>query len=265
MTEIRYDMSNEEYHSSDALSASGAKTIALESLFDYKYAEREHKAAFDVGTATHTFVFEPLIADTVWCGPETRRGKAWTEMKDAADAEGALLLTASDYRLAKGMAEAVRANPDAAELLSGKMHCEASIFTRDQIYGVDMRARPDGWRTDIATLIDLKTTIDPSPEGFSRQAANLGYHVQDQFYRRVMTLAGYEIDRFVFIAVGKKAPHKVGVYELDWRSLEEGNAAVKHALEQYARALETGVWDYGYGELQTLSIPPFSFKFTEAN
>ena len=61
MTTIRYDMSNEEYHASDALSASGAKTIALESLFDFKYAEREHKAAFDVGTATHTLVFEPHL------------------------------------------------------------------------------------------------------------------------------------------------------------------------------------------------------------
>ena len=265
MSTIRYDMSNEEYHASDALSASGAKTIALESLFDFKYAEREHKTAFDVGTATHTLVFEPHLADTVWCGPETRRGKAWTEEKAAADAAGALLLTDSDYRLAKGMAEAVRANPDAAELLTSQMTCEASVFARDHIYGVDLRTRPDGWRKDIATLIDLKTTVDASPEGFAKQAANFGYHIQDQFYRRVMTLAGHEIDRFVFIAVGKKAPHKVGVYELDWRTLDEGNAAVKYALEQYARAQETGVWDYGFGELQTLQIPPYALKFTEAN
>jgi hypothetical protein len=265
MTNIRYDMSNEEYHASDALSASGAKTIALQSLFDYKYAEREHKAAFDVGTATHTFVFEPLLADTVWCGPETRRGKAWTEMKADADAAGALLLTDGDYRLAKGMAEAVRANPDAAQLLTSNMTCEASVFARDHIYGVDMRARPDGWRKDIATLIDLKTTVDPSPEGFAKQAANFGYHIQDQFYRRVMTLAGHEIDRFVFIAVGKSAPHKVGVYELNWRTLDEGNAAVKYALEAYAHAQETGLWNYGYEELQTLEIPPWAYKFTQAN
>lgn len=261
---ISFTMSNEEYHQSEALSASGAKTIALESLFDFKYAEREHKAAFDVGTATHTFVFEPHLANMVWCGPETRRGKEWTEMKLAADKEGAIVLTESDYRLAKGMAEAVRANPDAAELLGGQLTCEASVFARDEIYGVDVRCRPDGWRKDIACLIDLKTTIDPSPEGFAKQAAQLGYHIQDQFYRRVMTLCGYEIDRFVFIAVGKKAPHKVGVYELNWRTLEEGNAAVKYALEKYAQAQETGKWDYDFGELQTLEMPPWAYKFTQA-
>ena len=51
---ISTTMSNEEYHLSDALSASGAKTIAMKSLAHYKYAERKESTAFDVGTATHT-------------------------------------------------------------------------------------------------------------------------------------------------------------------------------------------------------------------
>ena len=92
--------------------------------------------------------------------------------------------------------------------------------------------------------------------------ANFGYHIQDQFYRRVLTLNGIEIDRFIFIAVGKEPPYPVGVYELDWRTLDEGKAAVKYALEQYATAQETGIWDYGYGDLQTLQIPPYAFKFS---
>ena len=48
----------------------------------------------------------------------------------------------------------------------------------------------------------------------------------------------------------------------DWRTLEEGSAAVKYALEQYATAQKTGIWDYGYGSLQTLQIPPYAFKFS---
>jgi hypothetical protein len=160
------------------------------------------------------------------------------------------------------MAEAVLSNPAAADLLSGDLVVEASMFANDSIYDVETRARPDGWRQDIAALIDLKTTIDPSPEGFARQIGNFGYHIQDQFYRRVCTLNGIEIDRFVFIAVGKESPHCVGVYELDWRTLDEGKAAVKYALEQFAAAQKSGVWGSGYGELQTLQIPPYSFKFS---
>ena len=259
---IKYTMPNAEYHDSEALSASGAKTIAMKSLAHFKYGEVKHSPAFDLGTATHTLILEPHMKKSVWCGPASRRGKEWTQLKEDADAEGAVLLTESDYDQANKMAEAVLSNAAAAEYLSGDLVVEASMFAHDSIYNVDLRARPDGWRKDIAAVVDIKTTIDPSPEGFARQIGNFGYHIQDQFYRRVMTLNGVEIDRFIFIAVGKEAPHTVGVYELDWRTLDEGKAAVKYALEQYATAQKSGVWGYGYGELQTLQIPPYAFKFS---
>jgi len=259
---INYTMPNADYHESEALSASGAKTIAMKSLAHFKYGEVKHSPAFDVGTATHTLILEPHMKKSVWCGPATRRGKEWTQLKEDADAEGAVLLTEADYEQANKMAEAVLSNAAAAEYLSGDLVVEASMFAHDSIYNVDLRARPDGWRRDIAAVLDVKTTVDPSPEGFARQVANFGYHIQDQFYRRVLTLNGVEIDRFIFIAVGKEAPYPVGVYELDWRTLEEGKAAVKYALEQYATAQQTGIWDYGYGSLQTLQIPPYAFKFS---
>lgn len=262
---INLTMSNEEYHLSPALSASGAKTIAMRSLGHYRYAERKENPAFDVGTATHTLTLEPHRKQTVWCGPETRRGKEWTERKAEADANGAILLTESDYHTAVKMSEAVRANAEAAKLLSGDLVVEASVFAHDSVFGVDVRCRPDGWRRDIGAIVDLKTTVDPSPEGFAKQVANLGYYIQDQFYRRVMGLNDVEIDRFIFIAVGKEPPHPVGVYELDWATLNEGEAAVKYALEQFATAQKTNKWGYGFGELQTLQIPPYAFKFTKAH
>ena len=262
---ITTTMSNEEYHLSDALSASGAKTIAMKSLAHYKYAERKESTAFDVGTATHTLVFEPQHANTVWCGPETRRGKEWNERKAEADANGALLLTEGDYKIAVDAANAVRSNKEVAKLLTGDLVCEASLFAKDDRTGVNMRVRPDGWRRDIGALIDLKTTIAPDPEGFAKQVANFGYHIQEAFYRRAMGLLGHEIDRFIFISVGKEAPYPVGVYELDWSTLNEGDAAVQSALEQFAIAQNTGVWGYGYGELPTLQIPRWAFKFTASH
>lgn len=262
---IKYDMPNQEYHAQPHLSSSGAKTIALQSLADYKHGERKETTAMLVGSAAHTLVFEPNLADTIWQWDGRRAGKEYNEFKDSADAEGAIILNSKEYDQVNRMAEAVRANTQAAELLSGDLVCEASVFTQDALTGVEMRARPDGWRTDIACILDLKTTIDPSPEGFAKQAANLGYHIQESFYRRVMELDGHEVDRFIFIAVGKDAPYKVGIYELDSESLNEGEAAVQYALEQYAIAQSTNEWGYDYGELTTIRIPPWSFKFTQAN
>ena len=74
---VKFDMTNEEYHLDPALSASGTKTIAMHDLATFKYAERKESTAFDVGTATHTFVLQPELSGEVWCGPETRRGLEW--------------------------------------------------------------------------------------------------------------------------------------------------------------------------------------------
>lgn len=261
---VKENISNEEYHLDPSLSASGAKTIAMQSLAHFKYAKRKASAAFDVGTAVHTLVLEPQLKGTVWCGPETRRGKGWKEQYADAQEAGAVLLTEADYQQAVDMATSVRSNAAAMELLGGDLTVEASVFAHDAEHGVDTRCRPDGWRKDIAAVIDLKTTIDSSPQGFAKQAANFGYHLQDQFYRRTMLNDGHEIDRFVFIAVGKDAPYPVGVYELDYHSLDEGAMGVQYALGKYAQALKTNVWDYGYGDLQTISIPPYAFNFTTA-
>ena len=262
---VNYDMTNNEYHSQPHLSSSGAKTIALQSLADYKHGERKETTAMLMGSAAHTLVFEPNQADTIWQWDGRRAGKEYNEFKESADEAGAIILNTKEYDQVNRMAEAVRANPAAAELLSGELVCEASVFAQDPLTGVELRARPDGWRTDIACVLDLKTTIDPSPEGVAKQTANLGYHIQESFYRRVMELDGHEVDRFIFIAVGKDAPYKVGIYELDAQSLNEGDAAVQYALEQYAIAQANNEWGYDYGDLTTIRIPPWSFKFTEAN
>ena len=200
------NMENEKYHLEKSLSASGAKTIAQKSLAHYKYSEPKTSQAFDLGTATHTLCLEPHRSNTVWCGPETRRGKAWTERRDEAEAAGAILLTEAEYKQAHDMAKAVWANEEAAKILSGDIMIEPSIFVKDEVRNANLRCRPDAWRKDIAAIIDLKTTIDPSPAGFASQAGKLGYHIQDQFYRMCMALEGHEIDRFVFIAVDKNGP-----------------------------------------------------------
>jgi len=262
---ISYSMSNEDYHKLPSISASAVKTVAQKSLAHWKYGERKESAAFDLGTAVHTLILEPHMAKMIWCGPETRRGNDWRAKKAAADAEGAILLPEGEYRQARDMAEAVRANAEAAQLLSGDLVCEASIFAHDALYGLDLRCRPDGWRRDIDAIIDVKTTVDASPEGFAKQCANLGYHIQEAFYRRVMAIDGHDIDRFVFIAVEKEPPFACGVYELDWASRDEGVAAVKAALEMIQRAETSGEFSTGYGALQTLQIPRWAFRYSNPN
>ena len=147
---VNLDMTNSEYHALPHLSASGAKTIALQSLADFKHGERKETSALLVGPAAHTLVCEPHNSDEMWEWAGRRAGIEDNEVKESADAEGAIILNTSEYDKVHRLAEAVRANSAAAELLSGDLVCEASIFTQDALTGVEMRARPDGWRKDIA-------------------------------------------------------------------------------------------------------------------
>ena len=150
---VKLDMTNEAYHLEPSLSASGAKTIALGSPAEYMYGEFKSSPAFDVGTATHTLVFEPQNAESIWCGPETRRGLDWKRKKLEAEEAGALLLTEADYRLAADMAEAVRSNRAAAELLSGDLglrgqHIQQRSVDRRRDEVPPGRVAPGHWRAD---------------------------------------------------------------------------------------------------------------------
>ena len=88
---VHYDIPNENYHQLHHLSSSGAKTIALQSLADYKHGERKETTAMLMGSAAHTLTFEPHLADTIWEWGGRRAGKEYNELKESADAAGAII------------------------------------------------------------------------------------------------------------------------------------------------------------------------------
>jgi exodeoxyribonuclease VIII len=143
-------------------------------------------------------------------------------------------------------------------------------------------------------VIDLKTTDDASPEGFSKSIANWRYDVQAPYYldglrealrqsgdqppaEGAAELSAYWIDEktgvlcrcrpdfwrgepkhFVFIAVEKKPPYAVGVYVLDEESMALGAAKYRANLNTYAECLANDNWP-GYGDkVQTISVPAWS-------
>jgi hypothetical protein len=257
------ELTNEAYHADPSISASAVKTVAQKSLAHWRYSERKHLAAFDFGTACHTLVLEPHLSSAVRCGPETRRGKAWSEAKSEAEDDGAVLLPEAEYRHAVALSGAVRAHPEVAKLLTADAEVESSIFANDPETGLDLRCRPDAWRRDIDAVIDLKTTIDASPSAFASSCARFGYHIQDQFYRKVLGLEGHAISRFIFIAVEKEPPFATGVYELDSRALLEGSRAIEDVLPRIAAAQEDGSFTTGLEGLQMLSLPGWAFRYTD--
>ena len=76
---IRDDLTNEQYHALDGISASDVKIVHAKSIAHWKNKRFKETVTLQLGTAIHAFVLEADIAHKlIHRGPETRRGKAWT-------------------------------------------------------------------------------------------------------------------------------------------------------------------------------------------
>ena len=134
---------------------------------------------------------------------------------------------------ASSIAEAVLKNPIVRDNLGGGQSEVTMLWHQ---YDVPCKARID-YLTGSA-ILDVKTCADASPEGFARQIATFQYHVQAAHYANgFREVVGWDLDRFVFIAVESEAPYAVGCYTLDARSLQSGRILIERAAEAYRRAL----------------------------
>jgi len=229
-----------DYHKVEALSASGAKLL-LRSPAHYiaaKTAPKEPTAAMRLGTLTHALILEPEKFDAEFAvmpkfDRRTTIGKKAAEEFEQ-DHVGKTIVDELAYEKARAIAASTRRHPLVAQGLTNG-HAEVSLFW-DQ-HGVPCKARCD-YMTGSA-ILDVKTCSDASPEGFARQIANFQYHLQAAHYAAgFREVVGWELDRFIFIAVESDAPHAVGVYSLDARSLQSGRLLMERAAAAYHVALK---------------------------
>jgi exodeoxyribonuclease VIII len=110
----------------------------------------------------------------------------------------------------------------------------------------------------LALAVDLKTTEDASPRGFTRSISKYGYHRQEAFYRRGFSAAGQGLDQFLFIAVEKTPPFAVGIYAVDSQSVGFADMSIGRELERFSECLKRDEWP-GYGDaIEILHLPEWA-------
>ena len=150
-------------------------------------------------------------------------------------------------------------------LLNGKP--ELSAFWTDDATGLLCRCRPD-WThdhgDDTVTLVDVKTTTDASPKGFSKAVANYGYHRQAWHYSRGFERAsGKRVRRFMFAVVSSAYPFVAAAYVLDDETEMQACEEVGELLALYASCEKSGDWPaYGNGA-HIISLPAWARRSTE--
>lgn len=253
------NMSDAEYRATKAVSCSTLKRFAeapAKALVPSK-----DSAAMNAGRLIHSALLEPHKFDSLYARTtlERRGTKDWKEEEAAS---GKTLLKAAEFDELATIRDAVMSHPTARELLAPGLEPEASVFWQDEATGLLCRGRVDGLRRDQRIIVDLKTTVDASPDDFSRGAANWRHHWQEAFYRHGVKAApgGFEADRFIFIAVEREPPFLIGIYELSPGAVAQGKREVMRALHEYAECKRTGIWPGYAPEIVMVDLPLWAME-----
>ena len=92
-----------------------------------------------------------------------------------------------------------------------------SIFWTDEKTGLRLKTRPDICKTKKNIIVDVKTTIDGSPEKFSKDLANYDYPFQAVMQIDGVQRSGFmpHVDTYYWLVVEKEPPYSATLYEFD--------------------------------------------------
>lgn len=256
------NLSNADYHAAEGISKSGLDLIAR-SPAHYRYApRREPTPAMFLGTATHCAILEPERYASEYVILKDAPDRRSSVYKDAVKERGAeFVLLQKEADQIAGMVEAVRANPYAAALLSAGV-AEASLFAKDPVTGVTVRARFD-WLADRRP-VDLKTTADASDEAFGKSIWNYRYHVQDALYCDVYEWAfGEQPAPMEFLTVESEMPHGCTIHRIPHDFRMYARKLYRADLNRYAECLESGHWPGLDGAPHVTQMPGWAVAIVE--
>lgn len=216
------------------------------------------KKAFIFGGAAHTATLEPEKFDQRYAVYDGTRDARHTAYKTwLAEHPGVEALKSPEVALVKAMAEKVHSDRNAGPLLKGGRREEAVTWV-DEVTGLACKGRLDYIRPDL--VVDLKTTVDPTPRKFERAAFDYGYAAQLAFYHDG-AIAARLIDgrqRPYIIAVKKSGAHDVVTFQLKQETLELGRAVYRALLRRLVECTAANWWPGVAPEVQQLGVPPWA-------
>ena len=259
----KYSGNDSDYHSEkDRLSVSAMKKIKV-SPAHYKEAEEVSETeAMIFGSAYHCYILEPerfqteyyvfddslmyekLITDGFKSPRSTKEYKEWetSEMRVIGERK---VITKVQFNTIEKMKEKLMRHPYAKSLITNG-EPEVGIFGEiDTISGtIPVKLKPDYVKYNKRVIVDLKTTADASQAGFTRQAADMDYHLQAAFYcDMVQRLSGDERGfTFIFIAQEKKAPYAFNLFEAGVKFISQGRYEYEMLMMLYKYCIDNNKW-----------------------
>ena len=263
MPGIVSDMPIEFYHSKDAcvepsISSSGLRTIFnkspkhywCSSVYNPERIEPEETEALILGRAAHHLLFSQSDFRKLFTvRPLTINGEAWHGSKiickvwtKKAQDEGLTILTPVQLDQIKGMAMSLSEHPLVkAGILNGQI--EQSMFVKEPVTGIWLKARPDAMPTDSADMVDLKTCRSVQREDIIRSIRDHAYHMQAGLLSILcQELLKRRMNSFSLVFIEKTPPYCTRVVTLKETDIERGERQCRAALKIFSECWKSKHW-----------------------
>jgi len=260
--EIAYNQPEFDYRRAEGVNQSSLKKI-LDSPAHYQAALKNKvipTPAMEMGTALHCLSLDGrdkfdsnYIMKPDGLNLATKAGKEWKASvgrKKVLSTGGKDDPWGSVQGMAAELAKLAWFDPSQTDYIK---HNEVSVYWEDR--GVSCKARLDRLMIEEGLVLDLKTTDSVDPETFTKKVVNLGYDFQAAYYTRAAMAAYGKPFRFIFVAVERKAPFAVDLFEVSPGIMHEGFYKVEKALDLYAKCSESGEWPIKEPVIRQLEYP----------
>jgi len=268
---IYTDISIEQYHDSEGISASGINLILdCPKRYWYEYMghgaeiskqDKRQKEKFKLGQALHMLILEPDNFHKTFFAMEeevnltTKIGKEKYQEAEK-EANGREVIRAGDWFDIQEMAKAAKAHPIWKHLEGGKV--ENSIYWDAGLFNTRLRARPDIYNDVL--VVDVKTT--DSIQVFQRSIYQYGYHRQAAMQLDGLKQFDNKKRAFGLFVIEKKAPYLTACFTLDEAALQQGHKEYMDGANLYSECLKANNWPgYEASEenlFQLLSLPKWA-------
>ena len=234
---------NQEYHSSKSISASGLKEIWLTSVYDFNRKVYEDKPAYRLGTMIHEMFLEPdEFKENYYLPTEKidRRTKDGKEKFEELSKMRKIVATYDEVKILNGLKKSLDSDDDMAKLARKYLEGDPEVSHYFSYKGIEARVRPDLKGKDFISDIKTAQFINGrfGKKEFRSQIYSFGYHLQATFYADML---GVHPTDFKFIWMEKKYPFRIVVSTLNDQQIEEGRAGYLSAMEDWKAYVELGI------------------------
>ena len=229
-----------DYYSDPRISNSGLKLFS-----EYSPRVAFHKLkngiketdALIFGRFLHSSVLEPDTIDKeYYLLPEdfSLRSKANKELYQEIKDSGKTPIKWDMQQQANKMVNRIFESKNARTLLKGIP--EKEYFA--EVDNIAFKSKLDLINPDKGYILDLKTTLNPEPEAFIKEAFNRLYFMQAHCYRLMASLNGENIKKFFFLNIAKDESMGLSIVEVSEEQFAIGEQQFIHAMALYKYALK---------------------------